>query len=119
MLKYYVLTTTVCISSNLVILLCMGQCNRGYSHNVSAPSQKSVTTNSKLLQTIYKLFTMKENRCCLPTDYASTTTLYVSNYLVKLLPCHCAWNNAAEDISIILSTPSHIAHQTRWRDIFS
>ena len=74
MLKYYVLTTTVCISKHVVILLYMGQCSRGYSHNLSAPSQKSVTTDSKLLKTIYKLFIMKENRCFLPIYYASTTT---------------------------------------------
>ena len=90
MLKYYIFTTTVCISNNLVILLYMEQCSRGYSDTVSAPSQKSVTTDSKLLKAIYKLFIMKENICFLPTDHASTTTLY-----------YCAWDNAAEDRSIL------------------
>ena len=107
------------IQQFLVIRLCMGQCSRGYSHNVSAPSQKSVTTDSKLLQTIYKLFIMKENRCFLPTDYTSTTTLYVSNYLVKLLPyyCHdCAWDNAAEDTDLLgLYIPVNIAHLMCYR----
>ena len=47
------------------------------------------------------ILTGMENRCFLPIDYTSTTTLYVSNYLVEPLPYYCAWDNAAEDISII------------------